>query len=279
MIGYGTCNQPAGTWSDDSSMLLATLRSLRNGFDITDMMERFCQWMVHGRYTPYGEAFDVGRGTRMSIIRYLKDKDVMTCGGTSGWDNGNGSLMRILPVALYCSEKARNYEITYDQAYEMIHLASGLTHNHLRSKMACGIYFMLCNTLSVSAGNLYGDIESALAHAFGYYGKSKENHEEMANYHRLRDLSGFASLPEERIKSSGYVVDTLEAAIWCLLTTSSYEECVLKAVNLGEDTDTVASVAGGLAGLFYGVDQIPEQWKEQIPRREWIEGLCAKMEG
>ena len=86
-----------------------------------------------------------------------------------------------------------------------------------------------------------------------------------------------ANEKEENIKSTGYVVDTLEAALWCLMNTSSYEECVLKAVNLGEDTDTVASVAGGLAGIYYGFDSIPKRWIAQIPRREWIEDMCGKM--
>ena len=87
---------------------------------------------------------------------------------------------------------------------------------------------------------------------------------------------GFAKLPEAEIKSSGYVVDTLEAALWCLLNTDNYKDCVLKAVNLGEDTDTVAAVAGGLAGMFYGVDGIPKEWLQQLARADYIKGLCEE---
>jgi ADP-ribosylglycohydrolase len=82
-------------------------------------------------------------------------------------------------------------------------------------------------------------------------------------------------LPESRIKSSGYVVDTLEAAVWCLLTTDSFEKALLRAVNLGDDTDTVGAVAGGLAGLYYGYEAIPEGWLSEIKKRDWIEKLCS----
>jgi len=278
MIGYGTYNQPAGTWSDDSSMMLATLRSLQNGFDLNDMMERFCQWMVHGRYTPYGEAFDIGRGTRMSIIRYLRDKDISTCGGTTGWDNGNGSLMRILPVALYSVERSHEYYITIEDAIKMVHSTSGLTHAHVRSQIACSIYMMIINRMVCGIKDLKQIVSEGVYGARMFHENLGIDEKEMAYYWRLEDVEAFAALPEEKIKSSGYVVDSLEAALWCLLNTTSYEECVLKAVNLGEDTDTVASIAGGLAGMYYGYDAIPEKWIAQIPRREWIEGLCEMME-
>ena len=98
---------------------------------------------------------------------------------------------------------------------------------------------------------------------------------ELEKYGRIFD-PGFASLDRNEIKSSGYVVDTLEAALWCFLTTDSYKECVLKAVNLGDDTDTVAAVAGGLAGALYGFDSIPAEWLDTLIKREYIEELCEK---
>ena len=278
MMGYGTYDQPPGTWSDDSSMILATLASLQKGYDPEDMMKRFANWMVHGQYTPYGEAFDVGNGTKNAIVRYLMDGNSEHCGGDAVWENGNGSLMRILPAALYCVERAHDYHITWEMAFRLIHRVSGLTHRHLRSQIACGIYMMICNRLLFTDLELKHSIMLGVNDAFLFYEKLETNAKELSFYHRLKDVESFAALPETSIKSSGYVVDTLEAALWCLLNTSSYEECVLKAVNLGEDTDTVASIAGGLAGLYYGYDQIPEAWKCQIPRRDWIEKMCHDME-
>ena len=103
------------------------------------------------------------------------------------------------------------------------------------------------------------------------YGESTES--ELDNYNRLISLSEFKDTPENQIKSTGYVVYTLEAAIWCLVNSSSYEEVILKAVNLGDDTDTVAAITGGLAGLYYGYDNIPDKWKSKLQKREWIESL------
>ncbi len=99
---------------------------------------------------------------------------------------------------------------------------------------------------------------------------SEDNH-----FGRLRDLKSFRGTEENKIKSTGYVVATLEAAVWCLLNTDSFRDCLIKAVNLGNDADTVGAVAGGLAGLFFGYDQIPEEWLSAIQRRDWIEEMCT----
>jgi ADP-ribosylglycohydrolase len=105
MEGYGTYELPAGSWSDDSSMALATLDSLRNGYNPDDIMQKFVAWSENGEYTPYGECFDIGTGTSDAIWRYMQNKDIHTCGGRKESDNGNGSLMRILPICLYCVDK------------------------------------------------------------------------------------------------------------------------------------------------------------------------------
>ena len=100
----------------------------------------------------------------------------------------------------------------------------------------------------------------------------------MAYLGRLYHLFEFKDVPENQIRTSGYVIDSMEAAVWCLITTDSYKECMLKAVNLGDDTDTVAAIAGGLAGLFYGYEEIPKEWLAVIKKREWIEGMCEGLE-
>ena len=107
MEGYGSYDVPEGTWSDDSSMMLATLDSLKNGYNPVDIMEKFAEWLVDGKYTPFGEAFDVGRTCLKAIMGYLKNPDITKCGGTGEHDNGNGSLMRILPICLYMYEKQK----------------------------------------------------------------------------------------------------------------------------------------------------------------------------
>ena len=105
----------------------------------------------------------------------------------------------------------------------------------------------------------------------------KETWDEKKHFARLWDVEAFKNLEEDEIKSSGYVVHTLEAAMWCFLNTENYKDCVLKAVNLGHDTDTTAAVAGGLAGLWYGLEDIPADWIDILPKKDWIITLCKNM--
>jgi hypothetical protein len=157
----------------------------------------------------------------------------------------------------------------------IIHEVSALTHAHKRSLIACGIYTSVANMLIGSMDVLSG-VERGINNAIEYYKRHDEFAGELYNYSRLSDMF-FSETPVNSIKSSGYVVDTLEAAIWCLLNTKNYKDCVLSAVNLGEDTDTVAAVAGGLAGLYYGYDSIPKEWISVIAKREYIESLCNEL--
>ena len=275
MEGYGTYNMPEGTWTDDSSMTLALLDSIREDGEINlqDVMYRFALWLTKGEYTPFGESFDVGSGTMAAIVRYIKDPDVTKCGGTTDRDNGNGSLMRILPACLYCYEK-RTEGLSDAEAIEKIHKVAGLTHNHLRGQIACGLYyFMICAVLD-EEGTLKGRLQKGLDKGFRFYEQDEENRKELALYDRLRDLDTLAAMPEDGIRSSGYVVDTIEAVVWSLITTETFKDCELKAVNLGDDADTVGAIAGGLAGLFYGYEAIPADWLAVIQRREWVEAMC-----
>jgi len=272
MIGYGTFNLPPGSWSDDTSLTLCLIDSLSNGLDYKDIMKKFLSWYCEAEYTPHGITFDIGRTCMKSILRFSKGTAPIKCGGTNVNDNGNGSLMRILPIAFYLhSTYGRNY-CDYDEAYEIIHNISALTHAHIRSKIACGIYISIAGEL-INRQNIENGVYKGISFAKSHYNSKDSYSVELKYYNRLFD-DGFNNIPMEEIKSSGYVVDTLEAALWCLLNTDNYRQCVLKAVNLGDDTDTVAAVAGGLAGLFYGLDSIPQEWINQIARIDYILDLC-----
>ena len=277
MEGFGTYPYPAGTWSDDTSMSLAALDSLADDkIDWDEIMNNFGKWLEDGEYTPSGEAFDVGRTCLNAIISYFtKGTKATESGGADEHSNGNGSLMRIHPFALYEYVKG-----TCD--LELIHTASALTHAHERSKMACGIYaFVLWELLkSPSKASIVKGLYNAKRFYSGWI--------EMKSYYKMlfrkigltelhfEDPDTFEPAKRDEIKSSGYVVDTLEAAIWCLMNTNSYKECVLTAVNLGEDTDTVAAIAGGLAGALYGYDAIPQEWRDTLIKRDYIEEMSKK---
>ena len=233
MIGHGTHNRPAGTWSDDTSMMLATLDSLTDcggHVDEDDMREKFNDWLTHGAYTPDGVVFDVGR-TCMNALGYGHGLD-------GEYDNGNGSLMRIAPLAFF------------DVDDNDIHVASAITHAHHISCEACVTYVHALRLLS--------------------QGASPREAVTQVGYGNIWERS------ETDVPSSGFVTHTLEAAFWCLTTTNSYKNCVLKAVNLGDDTDTTAAVAGALAGLTYGFDAIPPEWVETMRGHELLDGLIAE---
>ncbi|MDX9918083.1 MAG: ADP-ribosylglycohydrolase family protein [Gudongella sp.] len=272
MRSYGTYHQPAGTWSDDSSMTLALLDSLRNGLDYKDIMDKFLSWYEEGAYTPHGEMFDIGIATSQALQRYKAGASSLEAGGRSERDNGNGSLMRILPIIYYLESEFGNDFIHNEEAFDIIHNISALTHGHKRSQMACGIYIAIASFLN-SDENIETSIYEGIEGAMEYYKSKDEFKDQIKYFSRLGDKN-FKNFKEDEIKSGGYVVDTLEASIWCLLNTSDYKSCVLKAINLGKDTDTTGAVVGGLAGLRYGYETIPKKWIDTIMRKDYIENLC-----
>lgn len=262
MRGYGTYNQPIGTWSDDTSMTLATMDSLKNGLNYEDIMSNFEKWMYEGYYTPYGKAFDMGMATKEAIERHKNGTHALMCGGTNEMDNGNGSLMRILPAAFYI------YKNNSEKGIEDIKCFSYLTHRHIRSVMACVLYTVFLVHI-IKGENIENAFKSSVDFLFLYY-----KHEEIKELENYKRLQNFENLSENEIKSSGYVVDTIEAVFWCLLNTKDYKSCVLKAVNLGGDTDTIAAISGGAAGLYYGFESIPEKWIENLAEKDFIIKTC-----
>ena len=283
MRGYGTHYQPIGTWSDDSSMMLCTFHSLCGGLDYSDIMEHFSRWYFDAEFTPHGSVFDSGAATARAMNKYRDGVRIRDCGGRGEHDNGNGSLMRILPIALYqyfrCNQFAYNDR---PLLINPIHAVSALTHANAVSMIGCGLFSnLLADALNQRCGfwDCNWPVQQWNDYSYNGYGNLYGDHDyrqALGRYDRLRDLKQFACLSENEIRSSGYVVSTLEAAVWCLLNTSSFEECVLKAVNLGEDTDTVGAVAGSLAGAKYGIEGIPRKWLTCLARYEWIESLIER---
>jgi ADP-ribosyl-[dinitrogen reductase] hydrolase len=264
MRGYGTHHQPPGTWSDDSSLLLCTVDSLvHHDFDLLDMGQRFVRWYREGYWTPWGKLFDTGGTTRRAIGRLEKGIDPEIAGDDDENNNGNGSLMRILPVALRFADLPPGELLNY------VNRVSSLTHRHPRSLIACGFYCLMVTELLKGSAPLEA-YQNCIEVGLKAYAKPPYL-PEMAPFVKFVSAR-IHELPESGIGSSGYVVDTLEASVWCFLNSSSYEEAVLMAVNLGEDTDTTGCVAGGLAGCYYGVETIPKEWVHQIAiKRDIVE--------
>lgn len=260
MEGHGTYNQPAGTWSDDSSMTIATMQSIINkgGIDYEDIMNEFYNWYSKDMYTPHGDVFDCGITTSHAIINYSNGNSALNCGESGERSNGNGSLMRILPLAYI-----------KDIDYETIENVSSLTHAHERSRIACVLYIEIAKSMIENEGlEIKDHIEFSCDKIKAYYNESQE----LKHFERIfnNDL--------EDVTAKGYVISTFESVIHCLLTTSNYRDAVLKAVNLGDDTDTVGAICGGLAGIYYGFDSIPVDWVGEISKINYLLSLCDKYE-
>ena len=224
MTGFGTHYQPAGTWSDDTSMALAICDSYKQlkAICISDIQQKFINWFKDGSYTCDG-VFDIGNTTSSALITGR--------GCADEYSNGNGSLMRCVPLAFT------------DATDDEIESVSAITHAHSVSKKACVKMVAFARELIAGATPI-----EVVKHYF-------------VNPHK----------EESEIKSGGYVEDTFEASLWCLANTSNYKDCVLKAVNLGDDTDTTGAVTGALAGIVYGYKGIPKNWLKKLRGKQIIE--------
>lgn len=252
MIAFGAHGQPLGTWSDDSSLMLATVDNIVEGFSLNGLARNFLNWMELGHFSPFGEVFDVGNTTYEAIMNYKYGQFPIHCGPTHNKASGNGSLMRILPMAFYTKNK-QDYLANND-----IINVSCITHGNKNCLLACVMYCKIVQYLFDGEDKI-----RALDMTREYIRKTENDIPDI--FDRLMNAD-FWTIDRKDIRSSGFVVHTLESAIWSFLNTDNYKDCVIAAVNLGDDTDTTACVAGGLAGLYYGVDDIPSSWLNILAR-------------
>lgn len=271
MQGYGTHNQPAGTWSDDTSLTLALADNLLVGGDKPDLESiawGFTEWYDNAAYTPHGKVFDVGNATAKAIKRLKDGVAPEKAGGAGERDNGNGSLMRIAPLAFYM------YAIgNPEERFRIVKEVSSLTHAHEWSVAACYVYVEMLNKLRMGRKKkeAYTELREDFARGVPFISKAT-----LAKFDRILKAD-IAALPETDIRSGGFVIDTLEAALWCFLTTDNYKDAVLKAVNLGDDADTTGAVTGALAGLAYGLESIPQEWLDQLAAYDEVRRIAVKM--
>jgi len=264
VMGYGTYNQPPGTWSDDTSLTLCLVENIIENGNTKTLMNKFVQYMEQGYLTPFGEMFDIGITTAEAVSNYKKGVPPAKCGKTGEFDNGNGTLMRIAPLVFVVM-----HELDFIKRKELVHQYTEITHGHPRSIVGSIIYIELLlslyrnNSLEFALNEVYNLLQNYLQH---------ELCSELNAYTRIFD-ENFLNIPENDIKSSGYIVHSLEAAIWCVGNSSTFKEAILKAVNLGEDTDTVAAMTGALAGMCNQMDEIPGEWLNSIVKKQEIDDI------
>ena len=257
MIGGGFHHREPGVWSDDTALMLANSHSLfMYGFSPRKMAENMVSWMDYGTFSATGEPFGLGNGIRKSLERFKAGFLPTEAGGRSTFENGNGALMRILPLAFYlydCRSDKKRKKIIYD--------CCSITHYHELSKITCHFYVEFLIRLLKTR-----DFQKSYNETAKRFRKTTNRKE----FERLFSDELFL-LRKSDINSGSFVISTLEAALWVIANTKNYEEAVLTAVNLGYDADTVSAISGGIAGILYEKEQIPKRWIDELKGKELLE--------
>lgn len=253
MTGGGPFNLKPGQWTDDTSMALCLANSLiEKGFDAHDQIQKYIDWHETGYMSVTGYCFDIGDTVNTALAKYTYNKSTPYCGSTNNYSSGNGGIMRIAPIPMYFKN--------YDDAIKYAVLSSSVTHGS-----------DVCNECAV--------IMTRLLHAILNSDITKEVCKRLVLSNiipRFRN-NEFINKPITDIKGSGYVVESLEAALWCFFNTDSFKDAILTAVNLGDDADTTAAIVGQIAGAFYGKDAIPGNWLNKLYWHGIIDNIAYKL--
>lgn len=258
IVGKGPFGLAAGQWTDDTSMALCLAESLvENRYDVIDQMERYVRWWREGYWSATGRCFDIGNTTRAALASFERTRNPYA-GSTEPDTAGNGSLMRLAPVVLFfhpVEEDVRRYAADHSRT----------THAAAEAVECCQL---LAHAVSRALSGVpkHDLLEGALA---------------WLTEDKVATIAAgeFRDKPAEAIRGSGYAVESLEAALWCVHQTENYREAVLAAANLGDDADTTAAIAGQIAGALYGVEAIPREWRQILHRREDILDLARRLYG
>ena len=251
MVGGGHFCLQKGYWTDDTSMALCLAHSLLEceGFNAADQMQRYCDWYDNGYLSSIGNCFDIGTTVSGALRRFQKNGNPFS-GMKATWTSGNGSIMRLAPIPIA-------YQHDAEQVVYYARQSSRTTHGAHLCLDACG--WMSAQLLYLLQG---GDKASLLQVSYP------------AQTEAIATLQQFDFLDKNYrdLKGTGYVLESLEAALWCFWHTHSYADCILAAANLGDDADTTAAVAGQLAGAYYGYQGIREDWRQHL---YWHDEICA----
>lgn len=276
IVGYKTHNQPPGTWSDDSSLTFCLAESLIKGYSLKSTAKNFVKWKNESYWTARNSVFDIGMTTAKAITRLeniLENKTIddleLLKYQAEEFDNGNGSLMRILPLIYEIKDKDIN------EQFDIIWKNSALTHRHIRSAMSCLIYLKFAEYLMSGKTKTYAYQETR-SDIKKYWSIMNFSKNEQESFKRIIQ-NDITSYDEKTILSGGYVIESLEASFWSFLNTDTYESAVLKAINFGHDTDTTGAITGGLAGIYYTYDGIPQFWIVSLAKMEEIDDLSKRL--
>ncbi len=261
--GGGPHGLGPGEWTDDTSMALALADSIvHQGWDLSDQLSRYIDWRENGRYSVNGRCFDIGITVSSALSAFRRDGDPLTCASSDDRSSGNGSIMRLAPVPIHFFDL---FPDRIDLLLRMADESSITTHASPQCRSACRyMTLILCGLMS---GERREDVLSGHWQPLQQLMKLEPLHpavqEIAAGSYRNRN-------PPD-IRGSGYVVHTLEASLWAFHNADSFDQAVLRVVNLGEDADTTGAVCGQIAGAHWGVDGVPGHWLDNLARRDILD--------
>lgn len=263
-VGFNRAHQgtPVGMWSDDGALLLALTASLADNpsLDLKAFTNEMCKFWHRGAYAVDNRVFDIGFQTQQGLAEYEAGTSCYLSGGADERDNGNGSLMRVLPVAFLVCKDEETIRIAMEQSLP--------THRHIRSQLVCALYTLLVKRVAIGL-----PFDVALDTAIGVLEEYA-----LARYHDIQGeldlIFGF-----KQKAGKGYVLDTFWSAVECIEATDTFEDCIKAAVAFGYDTDTTACVAGGIAGAIYGYSGLPERWLNALRWKDYAENIIANFLG
>jgi ADP-ribosyl-[dinitrogen reductase] hydrolase len=263
MVGGGPFHLNPGEWTDDTSMALCLGSSLVEcgSFDATDQMQRYCRWQDDGYWSSNGRCFDIGNTVANALNRFRSSGEPFS-GSTHPKSAGNGSIMRLAPVVMFFAPDGAAVQRYAAES-------SRTTHGCDEAVDACRLFgAMLLRALEGATKEeiLAADVETP-ADGRG-----------LCPSILAIQRGAWRSKQETEIRGTGYVVDSLEAALWCFATTGSFRDAILRATNLGNDADTTAAVCGQIAGAYYGAEGISAEWREKLALREEIEDLAQALD-
>lgn len=265
MVGGGPFQLKPGEWTDDTSMALCLAETLieKQGFDPVHQLQKYLQWYRQGHLSSTGRCFDIG-GTVQQALRRFEDTGEPFCGSIDPLSAGNGSIMRLAPVPLF-------YAADFEDAIAKAKDSSRTTHGAATAVDACR-YLAALIVGAINGISKEELLESRYSSISNYW----ENNPLVEEIDEIATGSFKHRQPPE-IKGTGYVVKSLEAALWAFYHSNSFAEGCLLAVNLGDDADTTGAVYGQLAGAFYGEEGIPKNWREKLAKHDLIVSMAEQI--
>ncbi len=260
---------PKGSWGDSTSLMLATMYAItKKGIDYNFIAENCVSWFTCNKFCSVGESFGIGKTTLKALVRFTqRQKNAYDCGENTFNDNGNSALKMMLPLVYYFTANKE----TKENVYDVIKKVCSITHRHELSVCACYIYVHYIMFI-LNGNNKFAAIKKLRTIDFSMFSNAT-----LEYYSRIL-VGNIYELDLDEIKSSSFVVDTLESVLWCFTKSDNYKDCIIATTNIGGDTSAIGALAGAIAGIYYGTNKIPKDWYDNLRKKDYLTEISENFE-